>query len=141
MSDAKSISREERNKIKKKVRILQKAALRKGEGFKNVSKTCQSFRISRDTFYRWKKQYEERGEEGLREVSRAKPNLKNRVPQKVEEALLKIAIDHPDYGQERASAELAKKGLKISGGGVRGVWLRHNLQTPKLRLAAKANRK
>lgn len=31
----------------------------------NVSFTCRYFEISRDTFYRWKKNYKQKGEQGL----------------------------------------------------------------------------
>ncbi len=46
------------------------------------------------------------------------------------------AIEYPAYGQVRASNELKKLGTFISPGGVRNIWLRHNLQTMKLRLKA-----
>ena len=102
----------------------------------NVSRACKVFGYSRDSFYRFKKLYEEYGEEGLQEVSRKRPNLKNRVPKEVEEAVISFAIEYPAYGQIRASNELKKRGTFISPGGVRNIWLRNNLQTMKLRLKA-----
>ena len=102
----------------------------------NVSRACKVFGYSRDSFYRFKKLYEEYGEEGLQEVSRKRPNLKNRVPKEVEEAVIAFAIEYPAYGQVRASNELKKRGTFISPGGVRNIWLRNNLQTMKLRLKA-----
>ncbi len=45
-----------------------------------------------------------------------------------------FAIDFSAYGQLRASNELKKRGIFISPGEVRNIWLRHNLQTMKLRL-------
>lgn len=102
----------------------------------SVSRACKIFGYSRDSFYRFKKLYEEHGEEGLQEISRKQPNVKNRVPAEIEEAVVEFAIEFPAYGQVRASNELKKKGKFISPGGVRSIWLRQNLQTMKLRLKA-----
>lgn len=68
--------------------------------------------------------------------SRRKPNLKNRVDEKVENDVVAYAIDFPAYGQVRASNELRKAGTFVSPSGVRSIWLRHNLASMKTRLAA-----
>src|ERR1043166_1235192 len=72
----------------------------------------------------------------LQEVSRRKPNIKNRIEDQVEMAVIELAIEQPALGQLRASNELKKKGLFVSQSGVRCVWLRHNLETFKKRLKA-----
>ena len=49
---------------------------------------------------------------------------------------MKFAFDEPAYGPQRVSNELRKKGIVISGGGVRSVWVRHDLEIFAKRLKA-----
>ncbi len=102
----------------------------------NVSRACLVMGMSRDTFYRYKKAVEKGGIEALVEKNRRKPNIQNRVDIRVEEAIIKFAIDYPAFGQFRASNELKKHGIIVSPSGVRSVWLRHGLETFRKRLKA-----
>ena len=117
--------------IKHKVGLLNLA-----QELGNVSQACKVMGLSRDTFYRYKSAAEEGGIEALLDQTRRKPNLKNRVDEQTEHAVLDFAIEFPAYGQLRASNELRKRGIFVSPSGVRSVWLRGNLASFKDRLKA-----
>ena len=119
------------NVIKHKTGLLNLAA-----ELGNVSKACRIMGFSRDTFYRYQTARDAGGVEALFEVSRKKPNLKNRVEEATEQAVINFAIAFPAHGQVRASNELRKEGIFISPSGVRSVWLRHDLASMKQRLRA-----
>ncbi len=117
--------------IKHKVGLLNLA-----EELGNVSKACKIMGMSRDTFYRYRDAVDEGGIEALIEKDRRQPNLRNRVDELTEEAVVKYAVDFPAHGQVRASNELRKLGTFISPSGIRSVWLRHDLACFKGRLKA-----
>lgn len=117
--------------IKHKVGLLNLA-----EELHNVSRACKVMGMSRDTFYRYKELVDQGGVDSLINRSKRVPNLKNRVDEQTEQAVIAYAIEYPAHGQHRTSNELRRQGIFVSGSGVRSIWLRHNLENFKKRLAA-----
>lgn len=95
--------------------------LKLAEKLGNVSEACKVLGYSRDTFYRFQKLYEDGGELALKEISRSKPILKNRIAEPDEQGVVTYAIEHPEQGQARASNELRKRGVSVSLAGIRCV--------------------
>lgn len=117
--------------IKHKAGLLNLA-----EELGNVSKACKIMGVSRDTFYRYQELAAEGGTDALVNQTRRVPNLKNRADEATERAVVDYAVEFPAHGQHRTSNELRKKGVFISGSGVRSIWQRHDLENFRKRLKA-----
>ncbi|HDL1343795.1 TPA: IS481 family transposase [Mannheimia haemolytica] len=136
--------------IKHKTGLLNLA-----EELGNISQACKVMGMSRDTFYRYQQAVEQGGVEALLNQNRRVPNIKNRVDESTEKAVVQFALDNPAFGQVRVSNELRKQGIFVSAGGfclcrwflslqvvfvsvggVRSIWLRHHLANFKQRLTA-----
>lgn len=102
----------------------------------NISRACKVMGFSRDTFYRYQTAVESGGVEALIDANRRKPNIKNRVEEATEVAVVGFALEQPAFGQVRVSNELRKRGIFVSPSGVRSIWLRQNLESFKKRLLA-----
>lgn len=105
-----------------------------GSQLGSISEACRKLGVSRQHFYDIKKALEEEGIDGLLEKARNKPRIGNRVNPEIEGAVLKYSLEFPTHGQVRVSNELKKAGIIVSPGGIRSIWVRHNLEVRKKRL-------
>jgi transposase InsO family protein len=108
--------------ISRKVNIVELA-----NTLGNISEACRNLGVSRQHYYDIKTAIKEDGIEGLLEKSRKTPKVANRISPEIEHLILEYALEFPTHGQVRVENELKSKGIRISAGGVRGVWGRHNI--------------
>jgi len=115
---------------RRKLSLLQLA-----EELGSVSKACKIMGYHRDTFYEVKRAFQVGGVHALVEQKRGpRGPHPNRVPEEVELRILDYALAFPTHGAQRVANELRLQGVNVGPSGVRGVWLRHDLETRHKRL-------
>jgi len=119
------------NEIRSKLALIQLV-----EELSSVTKACKIMGYSRDSYYRFKKLYETGGKLALKNIDKRKPMPKNRISTAIEKQVVEIALDYPNYGQEKVSRLLQARQVDVSASGVRSVWKRHDLESKKKRLKA-----
>jgi transposase InsO family protein len=105
------------------------------EELQNVSKACKIMGFHRDTFYEVRRAFQVGGVAALIEQRRGpRQPHPNRVSAEIEAQILAYGLEHPTHGCERVANDLRLRGTHVSPSGVRGVWLRHTLETRTRRL-------
>jgi transposase InsO family protein len=115
---------------RRKLSLLQLA-----EELGNVSKACKLMGYHRDTFYEVKRAFQIGGVATLVEQKRGPRNPHpNRVAADIEQKILDYSLQYPTQGPQRVANQLRLDNVNVSAGGVRGVWLRHDIETRHKRL-------
>ena len=116
--------------MKRKLSLLQLA-----DELGNVAKACRIMGFHRDTFYEVRRAFQTGGVAALVESRRgARAPHPNRIAPEIEARVLDYCLQRPTHGAQRVSNELRLAGVEVSPSGVRGVWLRHDLETRYKRL-------
>ncbi len=116
--------------MKRKLSLLQLA-----DELGNVARACKIMGYHRDTFYEVRRAFQTGGVAALVEQRRGARNPHpNRIAPQIEAKVLDYCLQRPTHGAARVANELRLSGVEVSPSGVRGVWLRHDLETRYKRL-------
>jgi transposase len=69
---------------------------------------CGRARVSEGTFYKWKPRYEAQGYAGIEEPKSRAPHTPYQTPSEVEEQVVGMRREHPEWGKRRMADEMAK---------------------------------
>jgi transposase len=74
----------------------------------NVTAACRKVHVGRGTFYYWKPRFERYGYAGLEAFESRAPKEPHRTASQVEQDVIAVRREHPDWGKKRIAEELAK---------------------------------
>jgi transposase len=74
----------------------------------SVTEACRKAHVGRGTFYYWKPRFEQQGYAGLEEFRSRAPRNPRRTAQEIEQRVIEMRREHPDWGKLRIADELAK---------------------------------
>jgi transposase InsO family protein len=93
----------------------------------SLTDLCREFGISRPTGYLWLGRYRERGVEGVCDRSRRPRQVPRRTGSAVEEEIVELRRQRPDWGARKLQVLLQRQGVKIPVVTIHRVLLRRGL--------------
>jgi transposase InsO family protein len=100
------------------------AASRKEKPFRHL---CQEFEISRPTGYEWLRRYEAGGYAAVVEKSRRPHHSPERTPAEVEQRVMELRQERPDWGARKLQDLLKKDRIELPVITIHRILLRHGL--------------
>ena len=94
---------------------------------KSLTELCAEFEISRPTGYGWLKRYQEGGIAGMQEVSRRPHHSPERTPAEVEQRVVELRRQRPDWGARKIRHLLGKEGIALPASTIHRIFLRQQL--------------
>ena len=96
----------------------------------SVKQTLQELDVPRSTFYRWYQRYQEAGEDGLADAKPEARQFWNRIPDRVREEVVDLALTHPDESSRQLAWRYTdEEGSFISESSVYRILKGHDLIT------------
>ena len=74
----------------------------------SVTTACREARVSRGLFYYWKARFEQYGYAGLEEFESRVAHKLNYKSAEIEQQVIEMRRQHPDWGKARIAQEMAK---------------------------------
>jgi transposase InsO family protein len=94
---------------------------------KPLQQLCKEFEISRPTGYQWWKRYQADGYQGVVEKSRRPKHSPGRTSQSLEERVIEMRQQRPDWGARKLQVLLEQEGIELPVITVHRILLRHGL--------------
>jgi len=113
----------------KRLTLLQLA-----EKLGNVSRACRMHKVSRSQFYEYKRAFQENGLDGLVDKPPVPASHPKEIDEGVKARIIELSLEHPAFGQQRISDQLALEGVSACPTTVRNVWLKDGMETKYKRL-------
>jgi transposase len=76
----------------------------------SVAEICRRYKISRETYYRYRRRYLAAGIEGLEDQSRRPKRSPAQIDADLEAEICRMRRDHPRWGARRIHGELTRAG-------------------------------
>lgn len=101
--------------------------VRANQGEESFSALCEEFDISRPTGYRWLRRYHDQGVSGIEERSRRPHDSPERTPAAIEQQVVGMRRQRPDWGARKLQALLERQGTKLATRTLHRILVRHDL--------------
>lgn len=94
---------------------------------KSLTELCAEFEISRPTAYCWLKRYQAGGIAGMQEASRRPHHSPARTGAGVEQRVVELRRERPDWGARKLRQVLRREGIELPASTIHRIFLRNQL--------------